>query len=333
MKKFKSNRAFKLESGKELPGIEIVYHTYGEQKTDNVIWVFHALTANSEVSDWWSNIFGEGKLLDPNKYFIVCANFLGSHYGTTGPNTINPNTNQPYFSNFPQITIRDMVKVHQLLKEHLKIDKIKLGLGGSMGGYQLLEWNIIEPQLFEKNAFLVTSAKESAWGIAIHEAQRLAIKADKTWLDKNENAGRDGMIAARGIGMLTYRNYEQFILTQTDLESKTDGFKAASYISYQGEKLANRFHAFTYYILSKAMDAHDVSRDRDSIQKVLKTIKTPSVVIGIKTDFLCPVQEQIELAENLGNGKYYEIDSPFGHDGFLIEGEKINDILTPFAAK
>ena len=202
--------AFKLESGATLPELEIAYHTYGKLngKKSNVIWVCHALTANSNALDWWSALHFEGSILDPEKHFIVCANILGSCYGTTGPMSRNPLNDKPYYSSFPAITIRDMVKAHQALAEHLEIDKIAFLLGGSMGGFQALEWAIARPDQIQRLVLLCTGMRESAWGIAIHTAQRMAIESDPTWKEHDRDAGRKGLMAARAIGMLTYRNYE-----------------------------------------------------------------------------------------------------------------------------
>lgn len=332
LQKYIHDQAFPLENGQSLPQIEVAYHTYGTSNADqsNVIWVCHALTANSDPADWWHGLFGEGKLFDPENYFIVCANILGSCYGSSGPLSINPETGKPYYASFPQVTIRDMVKAHQLLKAHLGITNIHLGIGGSMGGYQLLEWSYQEPELFNKLCLLVTSPQESAWGIAVHTAQRLAIEADPTWEDDNSNAGATGLKAARGIGMLTYRNYQAFKATQTDNEEKLDGFKAESYIQYQGDKLVKRFNAQTYWLLTKAMDSHNLSRGRGKMKDVLAKIKPETVVIGVSSDILCPIAEQQYLVEHIPNSHLVEIDSPYGHDGFLVEFEKIGDVLKEF---
>jgi len=324
---------FKLESGAELPSLEIVYHSYGtlNKEKNNVIWVAHALTANSDCADWWGGLVGEGKIFDPKKYFIVCANIIGSCYGSSGPLTINPKTGKKYFSDFPQITIRDMVNAHVLLRRALGIDKIKVGIAGSMGGYQILEWAFMEKDLFENVVLTTTGARESAWGIAIHTAQRLAIEADPTWKDHSEKAGAKGLKAARAIGMLTYRNYQQFHETQTDDDhNKLDDYKSSSYIHHQGDKLVNRFNVYSYWILSKAMDSHNISRGRGKIEDVLKNIKTKTLVVGISSDFLCPVAEQKYLATYLGNATFKEIESPYGHDGFLIEGEKLSKLISEF---
>lgn len=329
---FQYTQPFILECGAELPALEIVYHTYGKLNADksNVAWVCHALTANSDCGDWWSGLIGKGKTIDPENYFIICANIIGSCYGSTGPLSINPLTGNKYYYSFPLVTIRDMVKAHILLRNELGINSIKIGIAGSMGAYQLMEWAYTEKQLFENLVLLSTSARESAWGIAIHTAQRLAIEADCTWNLPNDGAGIKGLKAARAIGMLTYRNYDAFGRTQTDHEDKLDHFKASSYINYQGDKLANRFNAYAYWILSKAMDSHNTARGRGEMENVLKQITAKTLLIGIASDLLCPVVEQQYLAQHMANAIYHEIDSPYGHDGFLIEGEKVSALLKSF---
>ncbi|WP_066406812.1 homoserine O-acetyltransferase MetX [Flavisolibacter tropicus] len=317
-----------LENGSVLEGLTITYHTAGElnEKRDNVIWVCHALTANSDVSSWWPGMVGKGCVLDTDNYFIVCVNILGSHYGTTGPLHTCPNTKSPYYHSFPLITIRDMVQVQEIVRQHEQISKIQLLIGGSMGGYQALEWSVMYPQVIQKMVLLATSAHESSWGIAIHTAQRMAIETDTTWLEKTDTAGSKGLAVARAIGMLTYRTYEAFESTQRDEDiHMTDGFKAASYMRYQGEKLVKRFNAFSYYILTKAMDTHNLARNRaESIEVVLQNISIPTLVISIHEDLLCPPQEQKYLYENLQSASLISIKSSFGHDGFLIETHQIS---------
>ena len=331
LKTFTWHKPFQLESGDALAELEIAYHTYGtlNASRDNVVWVCHALTANSDVAEWWSGLTGEGKVWDPGKYFIVCANILGSCYGTSGPLSRNPATGEPYYSSFPSFTIRDMVRAHMLLREHLGIEKIALLAGGSMGGYQVLEWVAAEPERIGRLFLITTGASESAWGIAIHTAQRMAIEADQTWRDPSPTGGWNGVKAARAIGMLTYRNYQTFVALQTDPEiEKIDRFKASSYIEYQGEKLAKRFNAQSYWLLTKAMDSHNIARGRaPRTEDVLAAITQKSLIIGITSDILCPAEEQRFLARNMPQAAYYEIDSRFGHDGFLIEFERIGKIL------
>lgn len=328
---FNHTQLFTLENGKTLPGISITYQTWGTMNAErtNVVWVCHALTANSDAAGWWPGVIGEKGVIDPSKYFIVCANIIGSCYGSTGPLTINPETNKPWYSDFPMVTIRDMVNAHILLRRHLGIDKIHLLMGGSMGGYQVLEWCIMEKDLIE-NIFLIgTSAAESAWGIAVHTTQRLAIEADATWKDHSANAGQKGLKTARAIGILTYRNYGIIVEKQTDPDAeKIDQFKASSYITYQGDKLVNRFNAYSYWLLTKSMDSHNLSRGRGGkMESILQSIKQKTLIIGISTDILCPLQEQEFLAEHIPDSKLIKIDSPYGHDGFITESEKISKAI------
>ena len=323
MNQFQYKEPFVLETGGILDGLQIAYHTYGtlNESKSNVVWICHALTANSHVTEWWPGIVGKGRVIDPENYFIVCANIIGSCYGSTGPASINPETGIPYFIDFPFITIRDMVKAHQLLRQHLGIEKIQLMVGGSMGGYQALEWSVMEPELIDRLFLLATSAKETPWGIAIHTTQRLAIEADATWGHRSVNAGEKGLKAARAIAMLTYRNYETYKQTQTDPdENKTDHFRASSYIDHQGNKLTRRFNAYSYWFLSKAMDSHNLARNRArDIPSILKTIKHKTLIIGINNDILCPVQEPELLAEHIPDSTLFLINSLYGHDGFLTE--------------
>ncbi len=328
MELFHHEGPFQLESGKTLPGITIAYHVYGKlnEKRDNVVWVCHALTANSDAARWWPGMIGEKNCISPEKYFIVCANIPGSCYGSTGPLTINPDTQQPYYSDFPTVTIRDMVKAHILLRKHLGIEHIHLLMGGSMGGYQALEWCVMEKEII-KNLFLIaTSSTESAWGIAVHTAQRLAIEADASWRDHSADAGLKGLKAARAIGILTYRNYGILALKQTDPDTeKLDYYKASSYVDYQGEKLISRFNTYSYWLLTKAMDSHHLARGRGgNTEEVLRNINQKTLIIGINSDILCPVEEQRFLARHMPHATLIEIDSAYGHDGFMVEAEKIS---------
>jgi len=319
---------FELENGKQLPELTITYHTYGKlnQAKDNVVWVCHALTANSDVFSWWPGVVGENCVINPDEHFIICANFPGSCYGSSGPLTIDAVTQKPYYSKFPVVSIRDMVQANILLRKKLGIEKIKLLMGGSMGGYQVLEWCLMEPTVIQNSFVITTSAAESAWGIAIHTAQRLAIEADATWKNETTEAGANGLKAARGIGMLTYRNYKIFSLKQSDPDfSKTDNFKASSYILHQGNKLAERFNAQSYWLLTKSMDSHNIARGRfATLEEALSNIKQPMLIIGIDSDILCPLTEQKFLAKHIPNSSLHIISSEYGHDGFLVEADTIS---------
>jgi len=324
---------FALESGASLPELTITYTTYGRlsEQQDNVVWVCHALTANADPAEWWPGLVGEGKLFDPAKHFIVCANILGSCYGTTGPALVNPATGDPFRQNFPLVTVRDMVRAHQLLQAHLGIRRIEIAIGGSMGGQQVLEWAIMDPALIRHIVILAANARHSAWGIAFNEAQRMAIEADPTLSDGSPEAGLRGLEAARAIAMLSYRNYLTYQHSQADPENdKLDDFRASSYQRYQGLKLRKRFDVFAYLTLSKAMDSHNVGRGRPGIEAALKGIKAKTLVIGIRSDILFPVSEQAEIAKHVPQADLEVIDSLYGHDGFLIEDAQITRLVTAF---
>ncbi len=323
-KTYHSGQSLLLESGKRLSDVSIAYHTFGhfEPGHSRVIWVCHALTANSDISDWWAPLFGSGKVLDPDQYFIVCANNLGSCYGTTSPVTTDPATGKTYGKDFPAITIRDMVEVHRLLMQHLGIENIFLSLGGSQGAQQCLEWAVMHPEEIRHLVLLATNARHSAWGIAFNEAQRMAIES-----------GDKGLEAARAIAMLSYRNYDMYERTEKAGDSdRLDGYGAANYQRYQGEKLSKRFDADCYHTLSKAMDTHHLGRNRGNLPEVLSGIRACTQVIGISSDILFPLREQQYLATHIPGAKFQVIDSPYGHDGFLTEGEKINSIISSFIA-
>lgn len=330
------NDPFTLESGKILPEITIAYHTYGKlnQNKDNVIWVCHALTANSNVFDWWGGLFGEKDYFNPKEHYIVCANILGSCYGSTGPLSLNPKTGKFYGHDFPQLTVRDLIKAHFILKNHLGIEKIKLTLGCSLGGMQAIEWAISLGEDLEYLGLLATNAVFSPWGIAFNESQRWAIENDPTWKTDSVDAGIEGMKIARSMALLSYRNYITYHQTQSENSNdKLDGFKASSYQRYQGLKLSRRFNAYTYWHLTKIMDSHNIARNRGSIQNALDKIKAKTIVVGMPTDILFPINEQIFLKENIKGAEFYPLESNYGHDGFLIEKEKLSHIFKDFFIK
>jgi homoserine O-acetyltransferase/O-succinyltransferase len=330
---FRSDEQFALESGAVLPRLDIAYHTYGTRAADdsNVVWVCHALTANSDVLDWWAGLFGESNLFDPKRHFIVCANNLGSCYGTTGPASIDPTRGVPYYHQFPLVTIRDMARAHDLLRQHLGIRHIGLLVGGSQGGQQALEWAIEQPTLIGQLALIATNAVHSPWGVAFNESQRMAIAADPTWVQSVASAGLAGMKVARSIALLSYRGYHTYSEgQQPDRPDQIEDFPAASYQRYQGEKLARRFNAFSYWALSKAMDTHNVGRRRGPIESVLASIDIPTLVVAVSTDMLFPPAEQVFLAKNIPNATFRSIDSYYGHDGFLTETAALSQIFEEF---
>ena len=327
------DKPIRLESGTILPGVDIAYNTFGAMNADksNVVWICHAFSANSDPTEWWPGMVGSGKFIDPDKYFIVCANMLGSCYGTTGPLSINPETGKKYYKDFPVVTVRDMVKTLTILRKHLGIEKIHFACGFSMGGQQLLEWVVQQPDSFENILLGATNIKHSPWGIAFNESQRLAIEADRTFGEERDDAGAKGMKAARSIGLISYRNYKAYCKTQEDTDNtKLENFKACSYQQYQGEKLVKRFNAYSYYILSKAMDNHNITRGRGDAREVLSAIKCNTLVLGITSDYLYPLEEQQLLTSLIPHSIFVEIDSDYGHDGFLIEDAQMTKILSTF---
>lgn len=330
---YKYDKPFELENGEKLPELTIAYHTYGEFKGDNVLWVCHALTANSDVADWWPDTVAEGRFLDPEKHFIVCANILGSHYGTTGPLSTNPETGEPYYGTFPSISVRDMVNAHFLLAKKLGITSIKAVMGSSIGGFQAMEMALTKPEAVKKLILIATSARSQPWAIAFNESQRMAIEADGTFGTPHEDAGKKGMRTARSIGLLSYRGSSAYNATQQEDSAgffKTAGFRATTYQQYQGDKLCRRFNAYSYYRLSQAFDSHNIGRGRGSIEDTLSTITCPTLVVGISTDIIFPVSEQIYLYRHIPEARLHILSSEFGHDGFLVEADKLNDILNPF---
>lgn len=334
---YNHNHPFVVESGESLPGFHLAYTTHGKLNAakDNVVWIFHALTANSNPVEWWPGLVGDGKFFDPSKYFIICVNKPGSPYGSISPLSKNQQTNEPYYTTFPVFTIRDMIKTYQHLKEHLGIKKVLIGLGGSTGGMQLLEWAIEEPELFEHIVPIATNAVMSPWGIAFNASQRMAIEADSTWQDRNQDAGQKGLAAARSIALLSYRHYNGFALTQRRDKafvplSEEAIYAADNYQRYQGLKLVSRFNALCYYRLSQSMDSHDVGRQRNGVEHALKKIAAKTLVIGITSDVLYPIIEQEYLQKNIPGAQLLSIYSDYGHDGFLLEFEKIETALHKF---
>jgi homoserine O-acetyltransferase len=323
---------FELETGHTLPELRIAYHTYGTLNAakDNVAWVCHALTANSDVADWWPHTVEAGRFLDPARHFVVCANIIGSHYGTTGPLHVNPATGRPWYKDFPPFTIRDIVRAHRLLADALGIGRIGTLVGSSVGGFQAIEWAVSEPERIERLVLIATAAKASPWAIAIDETQRMAIEADSTFGEPYATAGMKGLAAARAIGLLSYRGPEGYDLSQQDESDDFSSHRACTYQQYQGEKLCRRYNAYSYYKILNAFDTHDVGYQRGGVAAALQRITAECLVVGISTDIIFTVPEMQALHRMLPRSTYHQIDSPFGHDGFLVEHEQLNRILNPF---
>ena len=320
---FTQSTPFQLENGAWLPEFELAYTTYGKlnENQDNLIWVCHAFTGNANPSDWWGGLIGDKWLFNPEKHFVVCVNILCSHYGSTNPLSINPVTNEPYFQDFPLVTIRDVVKTFEILRNALQLPKIAILMGGSLGGQQAIEYAATFPEAMERLILFSTNAIHSPWGIAFNESQRMAIELDTTWGERKKEAGMEGLKVARSIALLSYRNYETYNRTQSRDEGQTNFFRAMTYQNYQGEKIKRRFNAFSYYYLTKMFDSHDISRGRGTLEETLAAISQKTLVIGISSDILFPPAEQAFIAQHIPSATYIEIDSTYGHDGFLIEFE------------
>ncbi len=319
-----------------LPSFEVEYTTYGtlSPAKDNVIWVCHALTADSNVADWWPHTVEEGRFLDPAKWFVVCANFLGSPYGTTSPVSINPTTGMRYGKEFPMITVRDMVAAHRKLAERLGIESVELLIGSSIGGFQVMEWAIAAPDFAKRVALIATCTRSSAWAIAFNESQRMAISADASFHTDSPDGGKDGMAVARSIALLSYRGAEAYNATQTDPDGeKLSGYRATTYQQHQGEKLRKRFDAHCYWRLTEAVDSHNIARGRGSVEEALRSIRSKALVVAITSDILFPPSDHDVMVENIPSVEYRLIDSPFGHDGFLVEYEQLDAIIKEFMSK
>ncbi len=330
---FKIEDPLKLEFGSSLSELELAYHSYGSLNSagDNVIWVFHALTANSDPKEWWPGMIGKGCLFDTEDYYLICVNIVGSCYGSTGPLSIDPETRKPYYRDFPLVSYRDLVYAYEKLRKYLGIQKIHTAIGGSIGGSQAIEYSIMFPDLIQHLVVIGSEVAASPWGIASTESQRLAIEADSSFYEDKPDGGKNGLKAARAMALLGYRNAEVYNRTQAEKNDEVyKDFKVQSYQQHQGQKLTNRFNAYSYYSMLKMSDTHNVGRGRGGQLKALTLIKANTLAMGISTDHLFPVKEQKFLANNVKKGTYVELDSFYGHDGFLIEVEKITKVVRKF---
>lgn len=325
----KSGR-FDFEAGGSLPSIDIAYYTPDREYVpgDTVVWICHALTGNANPEDWWPEMVGEGRFFDTSRQYVVCVSMIGSSYGECNPATVNPATGRPWLLDFPETTVRDLVQAEIRVRKALGIERIDCLMGPSIGGFQAVEWSVIEPDVIGTAIFLATDVRATPFLTAFNESQRMALMADPTFLAAESiDGGAEGLKCARSIALISYRTFEGYNLTQGEDEDCLFAERASSYQRYQGEKLLKRgFDAYSYWYLSRTLDSMNVGRGRGGVQAALSTIKARCFVISVKGDMLFP-PERGRLAASMLGVPYFEIDSPFGHDGFLIEKDQLTAIL------
>ncbi|MBQ1937784.1 MAG: alpha/beta fold hydrolase, partial [Bacteroidales bacterium] len=243
---------------------------------------------------------------------------------------INPKSGQPFYFDFPKTTVRDLVRANILIRKHLGIESIDLMIGPSLGGFQTLEWVIMEPEVVKNAIFLATATRAMPYLVAFNESQRMALEADPTFREaKSLKGGAAGLSCARSIALISYRNYDCYNLRQQETdEDVMFSNRACTYQQHQGYKLINRFDAYSYWYLSYCFDSQNIGRGRGGVANALKRIKAHCMVISIDTDILFPPKQAKETARLLKHASYHELTSIYGHDGFLIEGEQLTEILS-----
>lgn len=352
-------RPFALEGGGRLPSVTLAYETWGEldATASNAILVCHALTGDSHAAGplghghrspgWWDDLIGPGRPLDTDRWFVVCSNVLGGCQGSTGPASPHPVDGRPWGSRFPTVTIRDMVRAQARLQRHLGIERWLCVIGGSMGGMQVLEWGAMFPRRVAALAPLATCAQASAQQIAWSAVERLAIAQDPAWRggDYYDAAPGEGpwrgLALAREIAQITYRSEvvfaERFGREVHDAHHEFEPwarFEIESYLDHHGQKLVRRFDANSYLLLSRAMDLHDLARGRGSLGSAFARITAPVFTASITSDTLYPPHQQVEIRDGIraagGRCEYLVIDSPQGHDGFLLETAALAEPLVAF---
>ncbi len=355
------NDPFVLENRQTLPEVSVAYETYGTLNAarDNTVLVLHGLTGSSHAAGkyapenrsvgYWDALIGPGKVFDTDRFFVVAPNALGGCRGSTGPSSVNPVTGRPYALSFPIITIRDMVRVQErFLREALNVETLALVTGGSMGGMQALEWAVMYPDRVRGVLPLATCARLSARGIAFNEIARRAILLDPAfnkgeYYENRSGGPSDGLALARMVGTVTYLSEEmlsqQFGRKHASDESAIEHdfharFDVERYLHDEGAALVKRFDANSYLYLTKAVDLHDVSRGFPSLEAALARITARALLVAIRSDDLFPPYQTEEIVHALhkaGNqAEYLLLDSAYGHDGFLVEQEKMLPTLRRF---
>ena len=332
------DRDLPLDLGGTLRGVRVGYRTWGALDEDgsNAVVVCHALTGSADADRWWTGMFGPGRALDPERDFVVCSNILGSCYGTTGPTSIDPATGRAWLGDFPDITVRDMVRAQRELVRQLGVRRVRMVVGGSLGGMQTLEWALSYPDLVESMVPIACSGRHSAWAIGLSEAQRQAIYADPRWRGGRYDLAdppATGLAAARMMAMCMYRHKWSFDERFGRRPQTADLFAIESYLRYQGQQLVDRFDAATYVTLTRAMDTHDVSRARGDYEDVLRSVRMPTLVVSIDSDVLYWPDEQEELARHVPGARLVRLPSKDGHDAFLIDVDWLSDRVAEFRGR
>jgi homoserine O-acetyltransferase len=325
---------FTFEDGSVIRDVEIVYSSWGSLNAaaDNAVLACHALTANTNLEEWWPGMIGPGRALDPDRHFVICPSLIGSPYGGLSPLTINVETGKPFGPDFPRATVRDTVALHRVLLDELGVRQIRFGIGASLGAMQILEWAIVDDRMLAMIPIAAGKA-HSAWGIGWSETQRQCIFADPKWNNgyyDPDDPPAQGLANARMIAMLSYRSSPSFSDRFGRRKDRSGGeeFDVQTYLRYQGQKLVDRFDANCYVSLTRQMNSYDVGRDRDGAEEVLADIEIPALVLGVQTDILYPVHEQEELTRLLPNAELQVLDAPQGHDAFLIELDDLSERVT-----
>jgi homoserine O-acetyltransferase len=352
-----ANAPLKLQSGKSIATIEVAYETYGRlnEAGDNAILICHALSGNAHVAGlnspddkkpgWWDIMVGPGKGIDTNKYFVVCSNFLGGCSGTTGPCSINPATGKAYGLDFPIITIGDMVKVQKLLLDKLGIRQVLSVIGGSMGGMQVLKWAIEYPDFVKSAIPIATTTHLSAQSIAFDAVGRNAILADPNFAGgqyHDSDAPSEGLAIARMIGHITYLSEESMrekfgreLRTAQDYSYDfSSEFSVETYLDYQGQAFVERFDANSYLYITKAMDYFDLEKFYGSLRQAFAKTNSRFLIVSFSSDWLFTPAQSEDMVNALAvNGKdvsYCNINSPYGHDAFLLEPETLGSLISGF---
>lgn len=347
----------KLDSGRILAPVTIAYETYGVLNADasNAILVEHAWTGDAHLAGkytesdpkpgWWDAIVGSGKLLDTDRYFVICSNVIGSCYGSTGPSSINPKTGKRYNLSLPVITVRDMVRAQTLLIDSLGIKKLLTVMGGSMGGMQALEWATQYPERIASAIVLAASPHPSPQAIALNAVARWAIYNDPTWKkgEYRQNP-KDGLALARGIGHITFLSDESMHAKFGRRFSAKDGkfdffgqFEVERYLNYNGYSFVDRFDANSFLYLAKALDLYDVAWGYESMVEAFDSVTSPIQFFAFTSDWLYPpyqTEEMVSCLNELGKTvEYHLITSAYGHDAFLLEHENFSPMIRDFLNK